>query len=258
MASRNSALYLKNGKRVFIEPLNLFRDIFESDFPGIGKLQVYPNRDSISYIDIYGIPEAHTMYRGTFRFTGWCETLDLMKSINMLDDDDRDYSGMTFAGFIGERAGIKSGNVIDELCKKTGLSKKSTPIAALDWLGFFDETDMGYSITSPFEITSDLMIRKMPLGDNERDMVVLQHTFLASFPGGKKEKIISSMLDFGTPATNTSIARTVALPAAIAVKLILEGKINLSGVYRPVVPEIYNPVLEGLEKMNIKMREEYL
>jgi saccharopine dehydrogenase-like NADP-dependent oxidoreductase len=65
------------------------------------------------------------------------------------------------------------------------------------------------------------------------------------------------MLDFGSPATNTSIARTVALPASIAVKMILEGKINLSGVYRPVVPEIYNPVLNELEKLNIKMKEEY-
>ncbi len=258
MASRNSALYLKNGKRVFIEPVNLFRDVFEADFKGIGKLDVYPNRDSISYSDIYGIPEAKTMYRGTFRFKGWCETLDLMKSINMLDDEERNYSGMSYSGFIGERAGLDKKDIREALCKKTGLSKISTAISALEWLGFFDDQDMGYGSTSPFEITSDLMIRKMPLGDNERDMVVLQHTFYASFADGKREKIISSMLDFGTPATNTSIARTVALPAAIAVKLILEGKINLPGVYRPVVPQIYEPVLAGLEQMNIKMREEYL
>ena len=257
MASRNSALYLKDGKRVFIEPGNLFRDTFEADFPGIGRLEVYPNRDSISYSDIYGIPEAKTMYRGTFRFKGWCETLDLMKSINMLDDEERDYSGMTYAGFISERAGINMNDICEGLCQKTGLSKNSTAIIALEWLGFFEKSDMGYQSTSPFEITSDLMIRKMPLGENERDMVVLQHTFHASYPGGKKEKIISSMLDFGTPATNTSIARTVALPAAIAVKLILDGKINLSGVYRPVVPQIYEPVLEGLEGLNIKMKEEY-
>ena len=65
------------------------------------------------------------------------------------------------------------------------------------------------------------------------------------------------MLDFGSPATNTSIARTVALPAAIAVKLILKRKIELTGVQRPVLPQIYNPVLSELEKMNIKMNEEY-
>ena len=80
LASRNSAHYLKNGKNVFIEPADLFKDRFSYNFPGIGDLEVYPNRDSISYIDIYGIPETKTMYRGTFRYKGWCETLDAMKT----------------------------------------------------------------------------------------------------------------------------------------------------------------------------------
>src|SRR5450759_258208 len=57
LASRNSALYLKKDIKVFIEPSNLFKDGFNFFFPGIGDLDVYPNRDSISYIDIYGIPE---------------------------------------------------------------------------------------------------------------------------------------------------------------------------------------------------------
>lgn len=256
MASRNSALYLKEGKQVSVTPAGLFKDRFGLDFPGIGPLEVYPNRDSVSYIDIYGIPEARTVYRGTFRFKGWCETLDLMKSINMLDDTLVDYSGMTLSGFIAERAGLKGIDVRKELCEKTRLKPDDTAIMALEWLGFFENSRMNYGKTSPFEITSDLMISKMSLGDNERDMVVLQHIFHAIYPNGKKELIKSSMLDFGTPATNTSIARTVALPAAIAVTLILNKKINLTGVQRPVVPEIYEPVLAGLEKLGIRMTEE--
>lgn len=257
LASRNSALYLKNGKRIFIEPKDLFKDRFELDFPDAGKFEVYPNRDSISYINIYGIPEAGTIYRGTFRYKGWCETLDAMKSLNMLDDTPKDYSGISYAGFIAERAQLTENNIRKQLSGKLEFAGNSITLKAFDWLGFFDEKPMGYFNTTPFEITSDLMIRKMMLSDEERDMVILQHVFLASFPDGKKEVIKSSMLDFGSPATNTSIARTVALPAAIAVKMILEGKINLSGVYRPVVPEIYNPVLNELEKLNIQMREEY-
>jgi saccharopine dehydrogenase-like NADP-dependent oxidoreductase len=116
---------------------------------------------------------------------------------------------------------------------------------------------MGYGVTSPYEITSDLMISKMWLEENERDMVVMQHLFLSSYPDGKREVITSRMLDFGTPATNTSIARTVALPAAMAVKMILTGRINLSGVYRPVLPELYNPILDELALNGIKMEEEY-
>jgi hypothetical protein len=83
------------------------------------------------------------------------------------------------------------------------------------------------------------------------------HVFLAAYPDGSKEVIKSRLLDFGSPATDTSVARTVALPAAIAVKMILEGKINIAGVYRPVLPEIYNPVLDALETIDIRMIEEY-
>jgi hypothetical protein len=88
-------------------------------------------------------------------------------------------------------------------------------------------------------------------------MVVLQHIFLASFPDGTKEVIKSSMIDFGTPATNTSIARTVALPAAVAVRMMLDNRIDEKGVCRPVFPGIYNPVLDELKKLGIEMKEEY-
>ncbi len=45
------------------------------------------------------------------------------------------------------------------------------------------------------------------------------------------------------------MARTVSLPAAIAVRLILEGKIKGTGVQIPVTPAIYEPVLKELEEM---------
>ena len=85
----------------------------------------------------------------------------------------------------------------------------------------------------------------------------MQHTFLASYTDGSREIITSRMLDFGTLKSDTSIARTVALPAACGVDMILQGKIKLAGVYIPVLPEIYNPILDQLETMGIKMVEEF-
>jgi preprotein translocase subunit Sec63 len=101
------------------------------------------------------------------------------------------------------------------------------------------------------------MIKKMMLADNERDVVLLQHNILAAYPNGSRELIKSSMIDYGSPSANTAISRTVALPAAIAARLILENKIMLSGVYRPVLPQIYIPVLNELKNLGIKMNEEY-
>jgi len=257
MAGKNNALYLKKGKKVFIEPVNLFKDRFSYDFPGVGDLEVYPNRDSISYIDIYGISEAVTMYRGTFRYKGWCETLDAMKMLNMIDDTPKDYSGMSYAGFIAEQAEILTGDLKKAVAAKLGVSEDAVPVKSLEFLGFFSDELLEYSVTTPFEITSNRMISRMSLSADERDMVVMQHIFLASRADGKKEVIKSSMLDFGSPSTNTAIARTVALPASIAVKMILEKKINLTGVYRPVAPEIYNPVINELKIFGIEMKEQF-
>jgi saccharopine dehydrogenase-like NADP-dependent oxidoreductase len=257
LASRNSALYLKNGKKVFIESADLFKDRFNYYFPGIGDLDVYPNRDSINYIDIYGIHETNTMYRGTFRYKGWCETLDVIKNLNMLDDSVKDWQGMSYAGFLAERGGLEVKELKKNIALKLGISIGSTAIQSLDYLGFFSDEKLQYLETTPFEITSDRMIKKMLLSDNERDMVILQHIFLASYPDGTREVIKSSMLDFGSPSTNTSIARTVALPAAIAIKMILEKKIEVKGVHRPVIPQIYNPVLDELKILGIEMKEEF-
>ena len=107
---------------------------------------------------------------------------------------------------------------VKNLARKLRVSAQSAAINSLDFLGFFSDEKLQYQETTPFDITSDRMIKKMMLSDNERDMVVLQHIFLASYPDGTREVIKSSMLDFGSPSTNTSISRTVALPAAIAVK----------------------------------------
>jgi hypothetical protein len=85
-------------------------------------------------------------------------------------------------------------------------------------------------------------------------MVVMHHEFIAEYQS-KKEYITSTLVDYGIPNGDSAIARTVALPAAIAVKMILNEEIKLSGVYVPVIPEIYNPILDELEQNGIKFSE---
>ena len=110
---------------------------------------------------------------------------------------------------------------------------------------------------SAYELTSDLMIKRMMQGAHERDMVVMQHNFIASYPNGKREMIVSRLLDYGIPNGDTSIAKTVAYPAAIAVDMLAKGKLNVTGVHRPVIPEIYNTLLDQLATLGIQMQEEF-
>ena len=95
----------------------------------------------------------------------------------------------------------------------------------------------------------------MAYREGDRDMLVLYHEFRAEFPGKAPEHITSTMVDFGIPHGDTSMARTVSLPAAIAVKLISEGKIHARGVQIPVLPEFYSPILDELSGMGICFEE---
>jgi saccharopine dehydrogenase-like NADP-dependent oxidoreductase len=257
-AGNNAARYLKNGKEVNIPSGDLFKDTFMVHFPNVGELEVYPNRDSINYINIYDTPEAKTMFRGTFRYKGWCETIDVMKQLNLISEEPVELKGKSYADMIADQIHVAdSSNIRKKVADHLNLSEEAHALDALEWLGLFSTDPINREKDSPFEVTSDLMMDKMKLGENERDMVAMQHTFLVDYPDKGKEVIKSSMLVFGSPSSDTSVARTVAIPAAIAVRLILERKIDLKGVYRPVIPEIYEPVLTELEKNDIRLEEEF-
>ena len=258
MAGNNSGRFLTNGVVVDIPTEDLFKIPVKIDFPGAGMLEVYPNRDSMPYIDLYGITETRTMVRGTFRYPGWCDIMDNMKQLRLISDKLYDFTGKSYAEFMAMMISAENATDIKRrVSEYLNLAPGSLPVKAMEWLGLFDETQMNRKVDSPYEIVSDLMTRKMMLGENERDMVAMQHIFLVSWPGGKKETVKSTLLDFGTPATDTSVARTVALPAAIGAEMILNRQIKAKGVHIPVIPEIYNPILNRLETMGIEMKEEY-
>jgi saccharopine dehydrogenase-like NADP-dependent oxidoreductase len=258
MAGNNDGKYLRYGREVYVPTQNLFKNPLSVDFPNAGKLEIYPNRDSLPYIELYGIPETKTMMRGTFRYPGWCESIDAMKALKLITNDTYDFTGKTYAEMLAMLIGAEDAtNIRQKVAQYLNIDVDAHAMNSLEWLGLFSDNPMKRQQDTPFEIVSDLMIDKMELGHNQRDMVAMQHVFLASYPDGSKEVIKSSMLDFGTPETDTAVARTVALPAAVGVEMILSGDIQEKGVYIPVLPGIYNPILDKLEEMDIRMVEEY-
>jgi len=258
MAGNNTGKYLKNGQVVDVPTEELFRNTFRLHFPEAGELEIYPNRDSLIYRDSYGIPETETLFRGTFRFPGWCETFDALKALHLTSMEKIPLKGKTYAGMLASLMGEQETQPIRPVVAgHLDLAGNAHALDAMEWLGLFSNRPVNRDEDSPFEVLAGLMLDKMMLRKDERDMVVMQHTFLAEYPGGKEEVIRSRMLDYGTPDEDTAVARTVSLPAAIAVRMLLEGKIRTTGVRRPVIPEIYEPVLNELEKVNIRLTEEF-
>ena len=86
-------------------------------------------------------------------------------------------------------------------------------------------------------------------------MLILRHTFGIETPDNKQQTITSTLIDFGIPTGDSSMARTVSLPLGIGIKLMAEGKIDLTGVQIPTKKQVYQPVLAGLEKLGIRMVE---
>jgi len=255
MASNNNASYLKNNKIVEIDAADLFKNPLKIDFPEIEEMEVYPNRNSLPYIDIYKIPEVKTMYRGTFRYKGWCDAFNLLKNLNLTTYNVLHVKGKSLPQIVAEINNFKIDDLKNEIKNKFTIDDAHLGLKAIEWLGLFDSAKIiSQENCSTFDIISDLMIEKMMMHKSERDMVIMQHIFNVSYKNGEKETIISKMVDYGND-TYTSIAKTVALPAAIAVKLILDGVIKETGVQIPTAKSIYVPVLNLLKKEGISMVE---
>ena len=256
LAGRNSAMYLMDGRKVEISSHRLFRDMHILSIPNQGDYEAYPNRDSISYIDVYGLQGIQTMYRGTLRNMGWCDCLYNFGKLGLLALDEIDARGKTYADMMRNLAGAsQTEDLAAATARKLGIPKESYPIRNLEWLGMFSSRKLSAERISPLDAMGDLMYEKLAFHPGERDMIVLFHDFRAEFPDGKKERIVSELIDYGIPHGDSSMSRTVSLPAAIGVDMILTGRINATGVLRPVTPNIYNPVLNELAQLNISCKE---
>ncbi len=259
LAGRNEARYLEHGHVVEVPNARLFATHYVTHVPGLGDFEAYPNRNSLPYVDIYGIPETDTMYRGTLRNLGWCDVMQKLNELGYFSlDTQADLPGKTFrqvmAELVHERGQGTTGDLKAGLAASLNVSPNSGVMMALEWLGLLDDAPVPDE-TTLLDVLADQMLVRMPYREGERDMVVLVHQFTAAYPD-RQEHITSTLIDFGVSGGETSMARTVGLPAAIGARMILEGQITLTGVQIPVVAGIYEPVLGELEEMGIACVEE--
>ena len=226
--------------------------------PGLGWFEIYANADSLPYLERYGIPEAHTIYRGTIRYVGWCETIVAMNALCLVETEEQDFTGMTFRGFMARQAGETDPAKAEEaVCKKLGIGRHSAVFERFAWLGLFEDRPLPMEKGSARDVIAFLFDEKLVYAENERDLVILKDEMVAFYPDSSlRLKHTSTLVDFGIPGGDTSIARTTGLPPAIAARFILEGRIRTVGVLTPVLPEITDPVLAELAREGIVLSEE--
>ncbi len=253
LAGRNDASFLRDGETVTIPGSVLFDNYEIMEVPGMGKFEGYPNRDSLSYIDIYNIKETKTMLRGTFRNIGWCPTMKKIADLGLLDLEDRDLSGTTFAQMILNLTS-SDGDPFTSTATYLNLPPNDPILKRMEWLGLFEDRPIPEGTRTYLDTLCHLFEEKLQYESGERDMIIMHHDFIAKYPD-RLERITSTLVDYGIPNGDSSMSRTVALPVAIASRMILEGRIDLTGVHRPILPEIYNPILDELVKLGISLDE---
>ena len=258
-AGKNTGRFREDGREVNIPGPELFTCRHPVTVEGIGELEAYPNRDSLGYIDIYGLKGIETMFRGTLRYPGWCVCLKAVVDLGMLEEAPVTYStGTTFARWSAGLIGAESpADIRRQVADYLKMDAAADVFDRLEWLGLFSDEPLPITgqETTVLDILAARMNEKMPYRKGERDMIILMHKFIANFPGRPDEHITSTLIDYGQPNGDSSMARTVSLPAAVGAKLILTGRIKETGVQIPVKPEIYNPVLDELAKMDIRCIE---
>ena len=250
-----TARFQQDHRLKYIAPYNVFERVKPIEIEGYGKFEGYANRDSLSYKKVYGIEEIPTIYRGTLRKQGFCEAWNVFVKLGMTTEDFSipDSHKMTYRDFTNSFLTYSNDETVEDKIQNS-LQLSDEVMSKLNWLGLFEKVEIGLENATPAAVLQKLLEGKWNLKEDDKDMIVMWHRFNYILDG-KEHELHSSMVSIGEDQTYTAMSNTVGLPLAIAVKMVLNGKIDLSGVLMPIVPEIYNPILEELRSFGIEFHE---
>lgn len=238
LAGNSGAIFKQNGHNISIAYKDLFDKNNRVNITGIGALAYYANRDSLSYIPLYHLQEAATFMRTTLRYAGYFDGWNAIVQAGLTSEKDKVAHNITFAEW--------SKSILPFITKENKDQ--------LFFLGLFENDIIPGHIHSSADTLQYLLEKKLAMQPQDKDMIVMLHEF--EYLENEKTKYLQScLLVKGENNLQTAMAKTVGLPLGIAAKLILTGKLKLTGLHIPTLKEIYNPVLQQLEIEGIKFIE---
>ena len=247
-AGRDGAIFLEDGQMVKKTQKELFSASKSVLIKDLGSLSYYPNRDSLSYANIYGLDKVKTLIRTTLRYPSFISGWNTILNLGLAEDTPTIET---------KNKTVKDVWAIFE--KKILSSSINKEVEEqLNFLGRNDsQTIFPLEKTSASQFLQWCLENKLVLNSNDRDMIVMLHEIEYELNGASYLHK-SQLLVKGEDQLHTAMAVTVGLPLAIVAELILEGKINLNGLLIPTCKEIYEPVLQKLSALGICFNEELL
>ena len=253
------AKYIENNKYKYIPYNRLFKNTEKIKIEKYGQFEVYPNRDSLKYREIYSLNNIKTMIRGTIRKVGFSESWNMFVKLGLTNDSFRisNSENMSYKEYVNCFLPYDDKLSIEEKLQRVlSISKGDKnweKIKEIDILS--SNKKIPLKNASPAQILEYILKDAWKLEKKDKDMIVMYHEFGYETSLGENEKIISTMVCKGKDDTYTAMAKTVGLPLAISSILLLNNKINLTGIHTPIDKEIYNPVLKELEANGINFEE---
>lgn len=240
-AGSSGAVFLENNESKRLDYEQIFSNCKDVEIENLGRLVYYPNRDSLTYMNLYKLEGTATFIRSTLRYPEFCSGWDSLVNSGLTNDKDAaNGPGKTFQ---------KWSEKIIPLVNKSNKRQ-------LEFLGIFDNVIIPETLLSSADILQYLLEKKLMMRASDRDMVVMLHEIEYNLDN-KLYKTDSLLVVEGENNVDTAMAKTVGLPLGIAASLILKKKILLTGLHIPILPEIYFPVLEELELLNVRFKEKY-
>jgi len=258
LAGQGVAQFLENGQYKFIPYHRLYSRTRIYSVLNYGDFEMYSNRDSLKYREIYGLNDVQTLMRGTLRKVGYCKAWNVFVQLGATDDTYKipNSENLTKREFINSFLAYDKKLSVEEKIKRE-IAEANDPVVfeKLKWLGIFEDKKVGMTNASPAQILQRIMEEKLSLDPNDKDMTIMQHLFEYEL-NGKKYLRKSSMAIIGKDTVHTSMSIAVGTPLAIAVKMLLTGAIAEKGVIVPTKPAMYSPILKELEEFGVKFIEE--
>jgi len=255
-ASGGAVKFLHEGKFKYIPYHKVFRRTEVIEIEQYGEFEVYGNRDSLKYLNLYNLNGIKTLYRGTIRRLGFCRAWDVFVQLGMTDDSYQmeGVDAMTHRDFVNSFLFYHPTDSVEtKLAQALRLDLDSEEFRKLKWLNLFNNEPVGLSRpASPAQILQHILEKKWTLSPMDKDMIVMYHLLNYTIEG-KTFELRAHLVVEGEDSVKTAMAKTVGLPLGIAAKAILKGHIASPGVHIPVAAECYAPVLKELQEMGIRM-----
>jgi saccharopine dehydrogenase (NAD+, L-glutamate forming) len=244
--SSGHALFRENGKDRLLPYGKLFSEVVEVKAADNESYEGYANRNSLTYVQDYGLNDALTVKRGTLRKKGFSQGWNFLVQAGYTNDATLVPSSILTwndlsISLLGEQ-GVDA------------LKHDSSLFSQLDELGLFSSKALKKESQSCAAHLQNLLEEKWRLEQGDSDKIVMVHR-LRAIRDAEVFEYTSSLVIEGENERHTAMSKTVGMPIAFAVERMIRGEIKERGVRLPILPELYLPILEDLKKIGVAFIE---